>query len=480
MFDKEELAYYIRAKQREITHLSKRSLLFNEKKFNHRVDYYRIKSHLDQFMEKEYYNRFIVMPGLRGVGKTTILYQIYQYLIESGVSNSDILYVDVGELKSFFDYSLFDLITVFLNNIHQTSIVNLDKKLYILVDEAHLDDNWANVGKYVFDRTKNIFMIFTGSSALDLELNVDAVRRVKKEQIFPCTFPEYLHLNYDMDYPCRMSGYLTDLILKGNSKSFALALEEENKINNNLSALNNDAEIEFRKFLFSYGFPYSIHLSEDEIHKKTVDTIDRIIMKDIPAIKHFKSNGNISRIITYLAMQKPGGISNKKLAQSLELSSKTVNEILDSLEKTQLIISLKPYGTGGKVLKKPWEYFFLSPSIKASINYEIGRYDIISDKCFAALAETMVMASLYKLKITGKNHLGLFYDGNKKGVDFLVHNVDRIIPVEVGIGKKTKSQLTKAIGEYGSDYGILVSNRTSEIKYENDIIYIPLMTFSYL
>lgn len=55
-----------------------------------------------------------------------------------------------------------------------------------------------------------------------------------------------------------------------------------------------------------------------------------------------------------------------------------------------------------------------------------------------------------------------------------------IIPVEVGIGKKTKSQLTKAMGEYDSDYGILVSNRTSEIKYENDIIYIPLMTSSYL
>lgn len=55
--------------------------------------------------------------------------------------------------------------------------------------------------------------------------------------------------------------------------------------------------------------------------------------------------------------------------------------------------------------------------------------------------------------------------------------MDRIIPVEVGIGKKTKSQLTKAMGEYDSDYRILVSNKTSEIKYENDIIYISLMTF---
>jgi len=35
--------------------------------------------------------------------------------------------------------------------------------------------------------------------------------------------------------------------------------------------------------------------------------------------------------------------------------------------------------------------------------------------------------------------LDLFYDPDKKGVDFLLKCVDDIIPIEVGIGKKTKS-----------------------------------------
>ena len=65
-------------------------------------------------------------------------------------------------------------------------------------------------------------------------------------------------------------------------------------------------------------------------------------------------------------------------------------------------------------------------------------------------------------------------------VDFLVRNIDKIIPIEVGVGKKTKSQLTKAINNYNSDYGILISNRTFSIKKENNIIYIPLRTFSYI
>ena len=74
--------------------------------------------------------------------------------------------------------------------------------------------------------------------------------------------------------------------------------------------------------------------------------------------------------------------------------------------------------------------------------------------------------------------VGLFYDANKKGVDFILKHLDRIIPVEVGIGKKTKSQLTIAKNKYNADMGILISNRTSSIKFENDILYIPLLTFA--
>jgi len=44
--------------------------------------------------------------------------------------------------------------------------------------------------------------------------------------------------------------------------------------------------------------------------------------------------------------------------------------ILDVLEKTQLVFSVKPYGGAGKVVKKPWKYYFLSPSINAAIRFK--------------------------------------------------------------------------------------------------------------
>lgn len=246
--------------------------------------------------------------------------------------------------------------------------------------------------------------------------------------------------------------------------------------------LDNDPDIEFKKFLTQHSFPFSLKMQDFQIHEKTINNINRIIEKDISSLKTFNTSTNdtISRIVTYIAMQKPGGTSNVKLAQMLGVSPNTINNILNVLEKTQLLFPITAYGNGSKIIKKPWEYFFLAPSIKASINFEIGRYNLNNKKCLATLAETLVASSLYKLKLLRHNFIGLFYDPKKSGVDFLVRNIDKIIPIEVGVGKKTKSQLTKAINNYNSDYGILISNRTFSIKKENNIIYIPLRTFSYI
>lgn len=55
-----------------------------------------------------------------------------------------------------------------------------------------------------------------------------------------------------------------------------------------------------------------------------------------------------------------------------------------------------------------------------------------------------------------------------------------IIPIGVGIGAKNAKQVKKAISRYNSDYGIIVSNRSSRIQKEDNIISIPISTFSFM
>ena len=53
-------------------------LTHKNKKFNKRSDYGNIIRYVDNFLEGENINRFLVLPGLRDVGKTTILFQVYE------------------------------------------------------------------------------------------------------------------------------------------------------------------------------------------------------------------------------------------------------------------------------------------------------------------------------------------------------------------------------------------------------------------
>lgn len=474
---KEELIDYVHAKQREIRILADNHLTDIR---NERIHYNEIKKHVDGFCrsENEYFNRFIMMPGLRGVGKTTILYQIYQYLInEKGIKNSNILYLNLDDLKSAYDVGIQEIFEVYLEDVHQTIPASLDEKIFLLVDEAQLDENWAKYGKLLFEKSYNIFMIITGSSALDFELNTDASRRITRKQIFPCNFQEYLLLKYNLKLE---KNNFKDLILRGDAESVEKAIICEDAIKKDLINLNNDPHIEFRKFLHSQSFPFALDLNEAETHILTNNMVRKIVNDDLTYFKTFNNvtNNNIMRLLTYLATKKPGQTSNIAIAQSLNISVKTVSKILSALEQSQLIFTVNAYGSAGKMLKKPSQHFFQTPSINSALNYRVGRYDLNHEKCFALLAENLVASSLSRLSYESMSSVGLFYDANKKGVDFIVKHLDKIIPIEVGIGKKTKSQLTIAKNRYNADIGILISNRTSSIKFKNDILYIPLLTFA--
>ena len=210
---KQELIDYIHAKQRETRILTSNHL---EEIDNGRLKFMKLKKHADNFLhaDLQYYNRFIMMSGLRGVGKTTILYQLYDYLTKQrNISEDNIFYLDVHDLKSVYDVGIREVFDLYLEDIHQTIPAGLDKKIFLFVDEAQLDENWADYGRLLFDKTFNIFMIFTGSSALGLELNVDASRRITKEQLLPCSFQEYLLLKHSLNLT---KNNFRDLILKLN------------------------------------------------------------------------------------------------------------------------------------------------------------------------------------------------------------------------------------------------------------------------
>ncbi|MDR0911572.1 MAG: AAA family ATPase, partial [Methanobrevibacter sp.] len=358
----------------------------------------------------------------------------------------------------------------------------LDKKIFIFVDESHFDKNWAVSGKIIYDKTKNIFLICTGSSSIDLEINGDVARRSIKESIFPNNFNDYLLLKHNFKINSDFSNSLKNVLYYGDENYIEKAVNLEKEVYNNLFDLKKDIDIEFIEFLKSFGFPLTLNHGELRRYRRNFAVVNQVIERDIPLVQSFNtsSNNNIKKIIYYLALAREGETSNQKIADYLSISPKMVNEILNVLEKTQLIFSIKPYGGAGKIVRKQWKYYFLSPTLTGAINYYIGRFDLNNRTCLGKLAETFVASTLFKMS-QSFHLLDIFYPTAKKTSDFIIRTkFNNLVPIEVGIGKKTKSQLTITMNKYGADKGILISNRYNRIRYENNILYLPLISFGFI
>ena len=91
----------------------------------------------------------------------------------------------------------------FLKNYPEKEVMTLDENIFLLIDESQYDKNWALAGKIIYDKTQKIFMIFTGSSALNLETNADASRRMIKYDINPLNYRQYLKLRYNLQLETR-------------------------------------------------------------------------------------------------------------------------------------------------------------------------------------------------------------------------------------------------------------------------------------
>ncbi len=444
---------------------------------------YLNKLFLDELPEEE---KIIILPGIRGVGKTTLLAQLYFFekflpakyvnLRNQIAKLHERIYISADRLLSE-NISLQEFIKYLEENVWGNLLKN-PRKILLLIDEIQYDPKWDLFLKLLFDKTKgnkNILIVATGSSAVFLnKKNKDLVRRSKIERVLPENFTEFLALHKGFFSKERLSLKLKEAFFQKNSA--AEVLEAVNNLK--LLIVGELAQIKglanYKKEYFLRGsFPFSAEMQNATaaLEKIRNMVLVNIIQRDLILSGDFDAETLVKIPDILFLLANSDEISTGKLANILNLHSNTVNKILSALVDAEILVKVKPYGQPYKQIKKSSKYLFMSSNIRAGLLSGIFSVDI----------KGKLLEDYFAL-IFAKEFFGqaqLYYDYGKGGADFIIRFFDNSeIVIEVGFGKEEINQVEKTFKttKGRAKYGLIIGSEKLELVNDN-IVKVPLNYF---
>jgi len=431
--------------------------------------FFKANEYLNNFFEGERENRWMLIPGLRGTGKTTMLAQVYGMLREKDVPQENIVYLSVDELVKIFRSNLSEFLEAY-ESIIGMPLESLKDKIFLLFDEIHYDKNWDSILKILYDKSKNVFIIATGSSALALKTNPDAARRMLMERMFPLDFAEYLLLKQGMPNIEGLREKLDNALFSSESASSAysglLAIKKEAN-----SYLLKIKPHELENYLLKGTLPFCFQLKQEQAFERIKQMLEKVVYEDIQSISLY-DHETLDKIWNLLLiLSNSEKINLDSLASRLHLSKPTVYSMLKTLEKCEIIFSVPAFGSVSKQVRKSPKYCFLTPIIKVSLLWEMGK-PVETSAMFGRMLEDIAAFYLYRHSIT-KKVSAISHDSEKGGADFIItsRSDNSKIAIEVGYGEKGERQAKQTMKKVKAKYGLIISDNPLSIS--EDIVFVP-------
>jgi len=443
-------------------------------KYPNRNIFIKIQSYLNQFLVGNKSYRWVALTGLRGAGKTTIMYQLYH-----AKKNIDgyFLILSVDEITQTLESNINEVINVF-EEIIGRPITNLDKPLFLFLDEVQYDEKWGVTLKTIYDRANNVFIFSTGSAAALINSNSDIARRAIYEKIYPLSFTEFVKIKRGRYEIKGLSQELRKIIFSGHDAEevFKALKKQEQKINEYYHGISR---LDFENYLYYGSLPFMIALENEAlVYDQISKSLERVINKDIPQMRGLSSE-IISRIPAILySVADMDSLNFTTLAEKFGISRPKIAEIFSVLEQTEILHRIYPHGSHFKqVTQKPSKYLFSSPAFRAMYYKTIG--NIITDQnARGKLLEDLAGMYLYRL-CDKKPTFSLTYDGAKGGADFIVSSGGNKIVIEIGVNKKEYKQVIQTAKKVKAIYGVIISENANVLEYnqEANALKIPLKHF---
>ena len=382
----------------------------------------------------------LAILGVRRCGKTTLLYECIDYLInEKNVNNKNIFFIKADDDR----IEKVDLIGKAIDEYQKWK--NPKGKIYIFIDEINEIPNWQKTLKRIYDlELKNTKIFISGSNAslLKVELSYLLTGRFAYFELFPFSFKEFLLAN--------------EIIIKKDID----IIKHRNSLRNLLLSY-----IEFG------GFPEIVLEKKDELKEELLRFyFESILYRDIVKRKNIRNVDKLDRLVKWYLQNISNFANYEKLGKLCGLSTDSVGEYTRNLGDAYLIfiVNILAYS-----LKKQ----FINPKKVFCIDTGMRR---IMGFIFSEDAGKMYENIVYtQLKRQG---FEIYYWKNKYECDFVVKKgkkVERIIQVSFDINdsmdREIKSTI-EAMEHFNVKKSVVITQDYEAKKRRNnkEIEFIPL------
>ncbi len=422
--------------------------------------------------------RFIVLSGVRRVGKTTILYQMIDTLISEGINPRNILYVS-------FDNPILKLINVESVLSVYESMYLIEGERYIFFDEIQYTDDWELWMKVIYDSRKDVHLTATGSASPVLEKGStdSGTGRWNVLKIPTMSFYEY----------CKILG-LEEPSLPDSLQPCELVNMSKAQLGDLVSRFQ-PLRNHFNRYLTIGGFPELV-LSDDDLYAQRMlreDVVDKVIKRDVLSLFNIRNPLLMEKLFLYLCMNSTEIFSTATAAKELEnISPATIDSYIEALEMSNLIYLAKPMNVGSKgALKGKPKIFIADAAIRNAV---LMIDDVLSDETeLGAMVETAVYKHMVSFYQGSPAQLGYFRNArdNHKEVDVVVKLPRQKILCEVKYRNNSHIAASDAIVDLcqnessGVTHAFLITKQLDDFgitshKTATPILRVPAIAFLYL
>ncbi len=369
--------------------------------------------------------RHQVILGPRRVGKTTVLYQTVQHLIENGIDPKRIWWMRMDH-PLLLEVSLGDLVRSMLRGTDPDD----DSPLFVMLDEVVYARDWDLWLKTFYDENWPVRIAATSSATAGLrkQRRESGVGRWEEHQLMPCQLGEFLSLLGRAEEP-EAFGTLAERLGALGAKS---PVDPGDGLREYLLLVGGFPELLLRPFSTepSVGVDdLDRHIIESQRVLRS-DAVERAVYKDIPQTSGVENPLMLERLLYALAGQVTGILSPTGIGKDLGIAQPTLDRYLSYLEQAYLIFALTNYsGSESGVQRRGRKLYFVDSAVRNAALHR-GLAPLSDPVEQGLLLENLVASAVNTLAAHAGVRLHHWRDGNHE-VDLIYDDPRQPLVLEI-------------------------------------------------